>query len=132
MAAKKRAAKKPKLSQYEKSVIETRALRDFVPKDMRPLFDHLIALAADSHRAGYAKRSGRELAHARKLARDPERYQVQFRSREQAERSKAAGRDDWSTLSEIYRVKANAEEHADRIRRSEPGMQAHVVAVHSA
>jgi hypothetical protein len=58
-----------KISQYEKSVIETKAVRDFVPADLRPLFDHLLSLAASSHKAGYAKRAGRELAHARKLAK---------------------------------------------------------------
>lgn len=58
-----------KISQYEKSVIETNAVRDFVPADLRALFDHLIKLAAASHKAGYPKRAGQELAHARKLAK---------------------------------------------------------------
>jgi len=68
MATKKKVAK---VSKYDRSLIETQAVRDFVPRDMRPLFDHLIVLAKDSHKAGYAKRSGRELAHARKLAKRP-------------------------------------------------------------
>ncbi len=66
MAAKKKAAK---VSKYDRSLIETTAVRDFVPKDMRALFDHLIVLAKHSHSVGYAKRAGIELAHARKLAK---------------------------------------------------------------
>lgn len=64
--------KTPKPSKYERSVIETKALRDYVPKDLRALFDHLISLAAHSHKVGYPKRAGQELAHARKLAAKPE------------------------------------------------------------
>lgn len=58
-------------TQYEKSLAATRAVRDYVPREMRPLFDHLIVLAGSSHKAGYAKRAGIELAHARKLAKKP-------------------------------------------------------------
>ena len=58
------AAKKAKLTQYEKSVIATKAVRDFVPKDLRSLFDHCINLAAASHKAGYAKRAGIEIGRA--------------------------------------------------------------------
>lgn len=57
------------VSKYEKSVIETKAVRPYVPSDLRPLFDHCIKLAAASHKAGYPKRAGRELLHARKLAK---------------------------------------------------------------
>lgn len=63
-----RQTKKPKISQYEKSLIETRAVRKYVPADLRPLFDHLIKLAEHSHKVGYPKQAGRELRHARKLA----------------------------------------------------------------
>lgn len=65
------AAAKAKVSQYDRRVIETKALRGYVPQKMRPLFDHLLELAAHSHKSGYAKRAGRELAHARKLAAKP-------------------------------------------------------------
>jgi hypothetical protein len=58
-------------SQYEKSKAATEALRPYVPADMKPLFDHLIKLAAHSHKVGYPKRAGIELAHARKLAKKP-------------------------------------------------------------
>lgn len=57
------------VTKYEKSLIETKALRPYVPSDMRALFDHLISLAAHSHKSGYPKRAGRELLHARKLAK---------------------------------------------------------------
>jgi hypothetical protein len=57
-------------TQYEKSLAATKALRDYVPKEMRALFDHLIVLAQSSHK-NYPKRAGRELAHARKLAKKP-------------------------------------------------------------
>lgn len=56
-------------TQYEKSVIATKAVREFVPADLRALFDHLLKLAAHSHKSGYPKRAGQELAHARKLAK---------------------------------------------------------------
>ena len=68
MAAKKKEAK---VSKFQRSQIETAALRDYVPKDMRPLFDHLLSLAKHSHSVGYPKRAGQELAHARKLAKRP-------------------------------------------------------------
>jgi len=71
-AVRSKAPKVPKLTQYEKSLVATKAVRDFVPKDLRPLFDHCISLAAHSHKAGYPKRAGIELAHARKLAKKPE------------------------------------------------------------
>ncbi len=63
--------KAAKVSTYDRRLIETRALRDYVPSDRRPLFDHLLTLAQDSAKRGNAKRAGRELAHARKLAAKP-------------------------------------------------------------
>lgn len=57
------------VSKWEKSLIETAAVRPFVKKDLLPLFDHCIVLAKDSHKRGYAKRAGQELLHARKLAK---------------------------------------------------------------
>lgn len=67
-------AAKRSSEQYQHSLQQTQALRQYVPTDMRPLFDHCIVLAKDSHKSGYAKRAGRELLHARKLARPPEDY----------------------------------------------------------
>ncbi len=120
------------VTKFEKSQIETATLREYVPKEMRALFDHLLELAKHSHKSGYPKRAGQELAHARKLAKkpgaqdsSPAKYQVQFRSAEQAKRHPSA----WSVLSEVYKSKANAEEHARRIQRSEAGMQTRVVFV---
>jgi hypothetical protein len=55
-------------STFDASVKRTRSVRGDVPSDMLPLFDHLITLALDSKRAGYAKRGGMELARARRLA----------------------------------------------------------------
>ena len=64
-------AKAAKISKYDRSVIETTALRPYVPADLRALFDHCLKLAAHSHKGGYAARAGRELLHARKLAVAP-------------------------------------------------------------
>lgn len=66
MARKKRRTKKP--TQYEISRKRTIALRRRVPKALRPLFQHLINLADDSHAHQYFTRAGRELRQARKLA----------------------------------------------------------------
>lgn len=66
------ATKKAAVSIYDRSLIQTTALRDYVPKDMRALFDHLISLAKHSHSVGYPARAGRELLHARKLAKKPD------------------------------------------------------------
>lgn len=60
-----------KVSTYDRRLIETKALRGYVPSDMRPLFDHLLSLAQDSAKRGNAKRAGRELGHARKMAAKP-------------------------------------------------------------
>jgi hypothetical protein len=67
MATKKKAAPK-KPSKFEASLIATEALKPCVAKDMLALFNHSIELAKHSHRVGYPKRAGIELAHARKLA----------------------------------------------------------------
>lgn len=57
------------MSKFQESLIRTAAMRSRVPRNMRPLFDHLVHLAKDSHRNPlYAKRAGRELAKARRLA----------------------------------------------------------------
>lgn len=58
------------MSKFQESLIRTAAMRSRVPRDMRPLFDHLIRLAKHSHSNPlYAMRAGRELRKARKLAR---------------------------------------------------------------
>lgn len=63
---KKRPAKR---TAYELSRIRTRLVKNDVPRDLWPLFNHLIKLADDSHKRGYVKRAGMELSHARKLAK---------------------------------------------------------------
>lgn len=69
--ARERTPTKPtKPTQYERSVAATGACRPLVPAQLLPLFDHLIGLAADSHKHGYAKRAGIELRKARKLAKE--------------------------------------------------------------
>lgn len=62
-------------STFEKSFNKTIRMRDEVPSDLLPLFDHLCRLAVDSHtqyqlkKYPYlAQRAGRELLKARKLA----------------------------------------------------------------
>jgi hypothetical protein len=57
------------MAKFDKSLADTRAVRDEIAHDLRPLFDHLINLALNSHERGYAKRAGRELLQARRLAR---------------------------------------------------------------
>ena len=69
MAAKKKASSRAKtISKFDRSLIQTEGVRVAVANDMRALFDHCLELARDSHKRGYAKRAGQELAHARKLA----------------------------------------------------------------
>lgn len=55
------------ISKYERSRLDTIAMRDRCPKDLRPLFDHCLNLAADAHKRGHAKRAGLDLLHARRL-----------------------------------------------------------------
>jgi hypothetical protein len=62
------AKKQPKISKFQKSYLQTEGMRPFVPKDMLPLFDHLLKLAKNSHEHGHAKAAGQELLHARKIA----------------------------------------------------------------
>jgi len=62
------AAKKAKISKFEESLLRTEGLRDAVAVDMRPLFDHILELARDSHKHGYVKRAGIELAKARRYS----------------------------------------------------------------
>lgn len=61
--------RKKKRSVYKMSRIKTRLVKSRVPKPLLPLFNHIIKLADSSHKNGYAKRAGIELAHARKLAK---------------------------------------------------------------
>lgn len=37
-------------------------------KRFKPLFEHVLNLAADSARHGYCQRAGREIKHAKKVA----------------------------------------------------------------
>lgn len=110
MAARK---KEPKVSQYQKSLIATQAVKDFVPKNLLPLFNHMISLAKHSHSVGYPKRAGRELLHARKLATKPERWQVQkFYKHPTGKGGK------WGNVGEVWNDRANADEYAARIKSS--------------
>lgn len=56
---------------HAKKVRELRKLRTQVPKDLRPLFNHVIKLSIDSTKRGYCARAGQELRHAKKLAKMP-------------------------------------------------------------
>lgn len=56
-------------TKHARKVAEVRALRSKVPVDLRPLFNHVLKLSIDSAKHGYCQRAGRELAHARKLAK---------------------------------------------------------------
>jgi hypothetical protein len=62
-----------KLSQYEKSRLATLEVRPRVLSEFLPLFDHLVNLAAHSHRVGYPTRAGQELRMARQLLRHGEK-----------------------------------------------------------
>ena len=55
-------------STFAKSIEKTRKSRRLVAKDLRPLFDHCVNLALDSHKHKRYTRAGIELKHARKLA----------------------------------------------------------------
>lgn len=57
------------MSKFQESLIRTAAMRSRVPREMVPLFDHLINLAKHSHSVKYPKRAGIELRKARRLAR---------------------------------------------------------------
>lgn len=52
---------------FAQSLAATRRVRPTAK--FRPLYRHLIKLARHSFKAGYCQRAGRELAHARKIAR---------------------------------------------------------------
>jgi len=54
---------------HAKKVQALRALRSSVPKDLRPLFNHVLKLSIDSVKHGYCQRAGQELRHARKLTK---------------------------------------------------------------
>jgi hypothetical protein len=59
------------VTKFERSLIETEALRPRILPQFRSLFDHLIDMAKHSHK-NYPKRAGQELAHARKLLKHGE------------------------------------------------------------
>ncbi len=60
-------AKKCDRDKLAAKIRETR--KEKPSRDLIPLHTHLIKLAIDSAKRGYCQRAGRELAHARKLAR---------------------------------------------------------------
>ena len=72
-ATAKLKASKMALTKYEKSRMDTIEMRHRVLADFLPLFDHMIKLADDSYKHGYAARAGRELLHARRLLKHGER-----------------------------------------------------------
>lgn len=51
----------------EERIYEMRLLRERVPSELLPLFDHLLNLARDSYKRGYPQRAGRELRKAKNL-----------------------------------------------------------------
>lgn len=57
------------LKAVAKKIRAARAMRKSVPKDLRPLFNHVLKLAADSARRGYCQRAGIEIRHAKRLTR---------------------------------------------------------------
>lgn len=64
-----------RLTRYQVSLMQTRALRLSCAPIFRPLFDHMVSLAGSSYAAFQAfdlsylaRRAGRELAQARKVA----------------------------------------------------------------
>lgn len=66
---KRRArARRPSRPIYDNRREETLALRESCPAIFLPLFDHCLALAADSHRHGHPQGAGRYLAKARKVS----------------------------------------------------------------
>jgi hypothetical protein len=58
----------PQWTKYQTSMLATLDLRDSCAPIFRPLFEHMICLAQDSHKNGHYIRAGRELRHARKVA----------------------------------------------------------------
>lgn len=54
---------------FKKRFRETLKVRHDVPRDMRPLYNHILGLASHSYERGYFKQAGRELAAARKLTK---------------------------------------------------------------
>ena len=115
MAAKQ---KQPKVSKFQKSYLQTEGMRPFVPKDMLPLFDHLLSLAKSSA-TNYPKRAGQELAHARKIALKggapkpepkapaaPRKYSLERVKLDAGGYEKGNGRY-WGTGQPLYRVTNN-------------------------
>lgn len=54
---------------FSRRIAETRALRDEVPGEFHPLFDHIVRLALHSYQVGQPDRAGIELRQARRLTR---------------------------------------------------------------
>lgn len=53
---------------HARKVRAVRRLLKYVPRDMKPLFKHLLKLSIHSAKSGYCTRAGRELAKAKKIA----------------------------------------------------------------
>ncbi len=54
---------------FARKIREARKHRSQVASRFRPLFNHLLRLAADSVRSGYCQRAGREIKQAIRLTR---------------------------------------------------------------
>jgi hypothetical protein len=60
------------VTKWDRSLIETEALKPRILPEFRPLFLHLIVLAKDAHKRKSFKQAGRELAMARRLLKHGE------------------------------------------------------------
>lgn len=60
------------VTKFERSMIETEALKKRVLPEFRPLFNHLIEMAKHMHKQGYPKIAGQHLAKARGLLKHGE------------------------------------------------------------
>lgn len=56
-------------TQFEKSLAKTAKMRDKLPDDLKPLFDHMGSLALDAHKRGNFLQAGRDLLKARNLVK---------------------------------------------------------------
>lgn len=56
------------LVMHARKVRAARKLRPRVAAEMRPLFNHLLALSIGAAKAGYCQRAGREVAQAKRMA----------------------------------------------------------------
>lgn len=112
MAAKR---KPPRLSTVEKAVIQAEGLREYLPKNQLPIFNHLLKEARDAIAARDTKRASRHIAHGKRIARDAlkQKYRVQqfengkWKSIGEVETNRAAAlmrRDKNYELGGLFRV----------------------------